>query len=468
MRTVLYKTRSFFSLLWDALLGKESNFVSGNINRTIVLLSAPMVAELFMESLFVCANLFFISKAGMNAISIAGATTSVITLCYSVSIGLSIAASAIISRRIGEKNFEGAGLTAMQVIYLAVPLALLISVVCFIWTTDILHLIGLSPAMIEEGTSYSRVMFACSGFLILRITVNGVFRGAGDASTAMRTQWLSNGLNIILCPILIFGWGIVPAYGLLGVAIATGVSRMIGVCYQAWHLVKGKTVMKIGREQLIFHFGIFKKVLNLAMGGTLQFIIPASSWVFMIKIISYFGENALEGYILAQRVASIATMPAWGIANAAGILTGQNLGANQPDRAEKSVWRAGIINMGFLIIIAIFWFFLARPVVEIFSNVPEIVNHSITYINFISMAYVLLGYTMVISRALNSAGQVMVVTLFYILMFYVIQIPLSHTLGVTFNLGPNGVFIAILISEIILATAFILIFRKGKWKNKKV
>ncbi|WP_108867839.1 MATE family efflux transporter [Aquimarina aquimarini] len=468
MRTVLYKTRSFFSLLWDALLGKESNFVSGNINRTIVLLSAPMVAELFMESLFVCANLFFISKAGMNAISIAGATTSVITLCYSVSIGLSIAASAVISRRIGEKNFEGAGLTAMQVIYLAVPLALLISVLCFVWTTDILHLIGLSPAMIEEGTSYSRVMFACSGFLILRITVNGVFRGAGDASTAMRTQWLSNGLNIILCPILIFGWGIVPAYGLLGVAIATGVSRMIGVCYQAWHLVKGKTVMKIGREQLIFHFGIFKKVLNLAMGGTLQFIIPASSWVFMIKIISYFGENALEGYILAQRVASIATMPAWGIANAAGILTGQNLGANQPDRAEKSVWRAGIINMGFLIIIAICWFFLARPVVEIFSNVPEIVNHSITYINFISMAYVLLGYTMVISRALNSAGQVMVVTLLYILMFYVIQIPLSHTLGVTFSLGPNGVFTAILISEIILATAFILIFRKGKWKNKKV
>ena len=468
MKTALYKMHAFLSLLWHGLLGRENNFVTGNINRTIILLSVPMVAELLMESLFVCANLFFVSMLGANAISIAGATTSVITLCYSVSIGLSIAASAVISRRIGEKKFKAAGLSAMQTIYMALPIALVISGLCFIWTTDIMRTIGLSSTMIKEGEAYTKVMFASSGFLILRIVINGIFRGAGDASTAMRTQWLSNALNIVLCPILIFGWGSVPAYGLLGVGIAAGISRMVAVCYQAWHLVKGKTVMKIGREQLVFHFGIFKKILKLAIGGTLQFIIPASSWVFMIKIISFFGENALAGYILAQRVVSIATMPAWGIGNAAGILTGQNLGAGKSDRAERLVWRAGIINMGFLIIVAVCWFFLASPIVKIFSDIPEVIGHSVTYIHFISMAYVLLGYTMVISRALNAAGQVMLVTLIYILMFYVMQIPLSYTLGITYDLGPNGVFIAILISEILLATAFILVFRKGKWKSIKI
>lgn len=468
MKTALLKTRSVFNLLWQALSGRENNYISGSINRTIVLLSVPMVAELLMESLFVGVNLFFVSRLGADAISIAGATTSVVTLSYSVSVGLSIAASAVVSRRVGEKNFKAAGLTAMQVIYLAAPLAVIISTLCFIWTTDIMHLIGLSPGMIEKGAAYSGVMFASSGFLILRMAVNGIFRGAGDASTAMRTQWLSNALCIILCPILIFGWGFVPAYGLLGVGIATGVARMTGVCYQAWHLIRGKTVMQIGREQLIFHFGIFKKVLRLAFGGTVQFIIPASSWVFMIKIISHFGENALAGYVLAQRVASIATMPAWGIGNAAGILTGQNLGAKQPERAEKSVWRAGMINMGFLILIAVCWIFLADPVVRIFTDIPEVIGHSTTYIHLISMAYVLLGYTMVISRALNAAGEVTEVTLLYILMFYVTQIPLSYILGIALDLGPRGVFAAILISEIVLATACILVFRRGKWKKTKV
>ncbi|MGS2740739.1 MATE family efflux transporter [Sinomicrobium sp. M5D2P17] len=467
-KNTAFRVQPYADLFIKAVLGREKNYTTGSINRAITLLAVPMVLELLMESLFVCASLFFVSSLGANAISIVGATESVVTFSYSVSIGLSIAASAVISRRVGEQKFEMAGLTAMQVIYLAVSLALVISVLCFVWTVEIMGVIGLSPALVGEGLSYARVMFACSGFIILRIAVNGIFRGAGDASTAMRTLWLSNALNIVLCPILIFGWGPVPAYGLLGVGIATGVARMVGVCYQAWHLAKGKTVLKIGMEQLIFHWGIFKKVLKLTFGGTVQYIIPASSWLFMIKIISHFGENALAGYILAQRVASIATMPAWGIGNAAGILTGQNLGANQPDRAEKSVWRAGMINMGFLILIAVCWVFLADPVVKIFSDVPEVIGHSTTYIHFISMAYVLLGYTMVISRALNAAGQVMVVTLLYILMFYVTQIPLSYTLGITFNLGPNGVFAAILASELVLATACILVFRKGKWKKTKV
>lgn len=468
MKTAILKTRSLFNLLRRALLGRENNFTTGSINRSIILLSVPMVAELLMESLFVCSNLFFVSRLGANAISIAGAITTFITLCYSVSIGLGIAASALVSRRVGERKFKAAGLTAMQVIYVTAPLAVLISVLCFIWADAIMEAMGFSTLMIHQGAAYAKVMFASSGFLILRMVVNGIFRGAGDASTAMRILWLSNALNIALCPLFIFGWGPVPAYGLLGVGIATLIARVVGVVYQAWYLIWGKTVLKIGKAQLFFNLNIFKKVLTLAFGGTVQFMIPASSWVFMIKIMSHFGENALAGYILAQRVASIATMPAWGIGNAAGILTGQNLGAKQPERAEKSVWRAGTWNMGFLLIIAFCWIFLAEPVVRIFSDVPEVINHSTMYIHFISLAYVLLGYTMVISRALNAAGEVKVVTWLYILMFYVTQIPLAYLLGITLDLGSNGVFAAILISEIVLATACMLVFHKGKWKNTKV
>lgn len=468
IKAIALRAQPYLHLFVQAVLGREKKFTTGSINRSIVLLAVPMVLELAMESLFVCASLFFVSKLGANAVSIVGATESVITFSYSVSIGLSIAASAVISRRVGEQKFKEAGLTAMQVIYLAMGLALVISLLGFIWSGEILGLIGLSSDMVTEGLVYSRVMFACTGFIILRIAINGIFRGAGSASTAMRTLWLSNALNILLCPVLIFGWGPVPALGLLGVGLATGIARMVGVCYQGWYLAKGKTVMHISRAQLAFHYGIFKKVSRLAFGGTVQYIIPASSWLFMIKIISYFGGNALAGYIIAQRVASIATMPAWGIGNAAGILTGQNLGANQADRAERSVWKAGMMNMGFLVVVAICWIFLAGPVVRIFSDVPEIVGHSTTYIHFISIAYVLLGYTMVISRALNAAGEVMVVTLLYILMFYVTQLPLSYVLGIAFDLGVNGVFAGILISEIVLAVACILVFRRGKWKHTKV
>lgn len=468
MKEALLKTRSFFGLLRRSLAGSEKNFTSGSINKTILLLSVPMVVELLMESLFVCSNLFFVSRLGTNAISIAGATTTFITFCYSVSIGLGIAASAMISRRIGEKKFKAAGQTTMQVIYATVPIAALISIVCTIWTTDIMSAMGLSDAMVAEGRTYGIVMFASSGFLILRIVVNGIFRGVGDASTAMRILWLSNALNIVLCPVFIYGWGPIPAYGLLGVGLATLIARVIGVLYQAWYLINGKTLLKIGWAQMVFNLAIFKRVLKLAFGGTVQFIIPASSWVFMIKIMSHFGENALAGYILAQRVTSIATMPAWGLGNAAGILTGQNLGAKQPDRAEKSVWRAGMLNMGFLVLIGISWVFLAVPVIKIFTDIPEVISFSTMYIHLISIAYILLGYTMVISRALNAAGEVKVVTWLYILMFYVIQIPLAYALGISFDLGSNGVFTAILVSEIILAVACIVVFRKGKWKHTKV
>ena len=457
-----------FELLKLAVAGKEKKFTTGSINRAIVLLAVPMVLELVMESLFVCANLFFVSRLGASAISIAGTTESIITFSYSVAIGLSVSASSIISRRIGEKKPKTAGLTAMQVIYTGLAVSLLISSTTCVFYREILQWMGLSSALINEGALFCQLMFGSTLFLLLRIAINGIFRGSGDAALAMRTLWLSNGINIVLCPILIFGWGPVPAMGLTGAALATVVARIAGVVYQSWYLLRGKTIITIGKAQLLFVPAIIGKIIKQAAGGTLQYMIPASSWMFMIKIVSHFGPNALAGYIIAQRVASVATMPAWGIGNAAGVLTGQNLGAKQPERAIQTVWKAGTVNMCFLILVAVFWFFAAKPVVSFFSDVPEVISYSIMYIQFISMAYILLGYTMVISRSLNAAGDIKQVSLLYILMFYITQLPLAWLLGLVLNWGPKGIFIAILVSELVLAIACITVFKKGKWKTIKV
>lgn len=468
IKAVLAYSMHLIELLKLAVSGKEKTFISGSINRAIVLLAVPMVLELVMESLFVCANLFFISRLGANAISIAGTTESIITFSYSVAIGLSVSASSIISRRIGEKKPKTAGLTAMQVIYTGLAVSLLISTGTCVFYGEILHWMGLAPELIHEGALFCQLMFGSSLFLLLRIAINGIFRGSGDAALAMRTLWLSNGINIVLCPILIFGWGPLPACGLTGAALATVIARLAGVGYQAWYLLRGKTIITIGKAQLLPVPSIIKKIVKQATGGTLQYMIPASSWMFMIRIVSHFGPNALAGYIIAQRVASVATMPAWGIGNAAGVLTGQNLGARQPERAVQTVWKAGSVNMCFLVLVAICWFFAAKPVVRLFSDVPEVISYGIMYIQFISMAYILLGYTMVISRSLNAAGDTKQVSLLYILMFYITQLPLAWLLGIVLNWGPKGIFMAILISELVLAIACIAVFKKGKWKKIKV
>lgn len=468
LRSGIGRLLYFFHLLKLAISGTEKKFTTGGINRAIVLLAVPMVLELVMESLFVCANLFFISQLGPDAISIAGTTESVITFAFSVAIGLSVAASTTIARRVGEKKFFKAGVTAVQVIGTGVTVSLLIAIVTSIFYRPILHWVGMPVALIDEGALFAQLMFGSSFFLILRISVNGIFRGAGDAAMAMRTLWLSNALNILLCPLLIFGWGPFPALGLLGAGWATAIARIAGVLYQAWYLARGRTIFRITARHLMLAPSILKRIGKLASGATLQYMIPASSWVLMIKIVSQFGSHALAGYIIAQRVASVATMPAWGIGNAAGVLTGQNLGAGQSDRAEQSVWKAGYINTGFLCLVAVCWFFFADPVVRLFSSVPEVVDYSILYLHFISLAYILLGFTMVISRSLNAAGDVRGVMLLYILMFYITQLPLAWLLGVFLNWGPQGIFVAILTSEIVLAVACIIVFKRGRWKTIKV
>jgi len=468
MRVGTLQIRSFLKVFNDALKGKEKSFTSGSINRAIVMLSVPTVLEMVMESLFTFFDLYFVSKIGAGAIAINGTTAAVITFAFSVAIGLSIAGTTLVSRRIGEKKFKKAGATAMQIIYLGFAISLLTSIFCIVFYEQILTLVGLEASLIEEAEIFAKIMFASIVFIVLRISINGILRGAGNASIAMRTLWISNIINIVLSPILIFGLFGFPKFGIVGVALGSLVARVIGVVYQAWYIIKAKTILTITKSELTFSKPIVKKVLKLSSTGAIQYMIPASSWIFMVKIVSHFGANALAGYFIARQLASIATTPAWGFGNAAGVLTGQNLGAKQYKRAEKSVWKAGFFNTCFLIAIAILWRFLAVPAVSLFTNKSIVLTNGVLYLNYITMGYVLLGYTMVISRSLNAAGDVKVVTWLYVLMFYITQIPLAYFLGVHVDWGPKGIFSAILISEFVLAIACILVFKKGKWKYIKV
>ncbi|MEN5307762.1 MATE family efflux transporter [Chryseobacterium cucumeris] len=467
MRKFLHILKEGAVFTYGAIAGKKVELTSGSINRSIFSLAIPMVMELVMESVFVSVNLLIIAKLGDKVLGLVGITDNYINFAYAIAVGLGIAAATLTARRAGEKDKEGMGRTAQYIILLALFFAVLIGGVSCFFASEIVDFLGISASTVTEGVSFSRLVFLSIGLVILRLSVNGLFRGAGDADIAMKSLWICHISNIIFAVILVFGLGFIPAFGLMGLAYATVLSRTLGVLYQAFIFATGKTSISI-RVPLQLDIPLLQKILKLAFGGLVQYIIPTSSWLIMVKIISTFGTTALAGYIIAQRIASVATMPAWGIGNAAGVLTGQNLGAGEPERAEKTVWRAGTINMTYLVIVALFWQIAAEYVVKFFTTEPEVAGYAVQYIHVVSMAYLLLGFTMVISRALNAAGNIMQVTLLYIVMFYVIQLPMAYLLGVRLHWELRGIFTAIVSSEIVLAVLFLMIFKNGKWKTIKI
>lgn len=467
MRKFLHILKEGAVFTYGAIAGKKVELTSGSINRSIFSLAIPMVMELVMESVFVSVNLLIIAKLGDKVLGLVGITDNYINFAYAIAVGLGIAAATLTARRAGEKDKEGMGRTAQYIILLALFFAVLIGGVSCFFASEIVNFLGINASTVNEGVSFSRLVFLSIGLVILRLSVNGLFRGAGDADIAMKSLWICHISNIIFAVILVFGLGFIPAFGLMGLAYATVLSRLLGVLYQVFIFATGKTSISI-RVPLQLDIPLLQKILKLAFGGLVQYIIPTSSWLIMVKIISTFGTTALAGYIIAQRIASVATMPAWGIGNAAGVLTGQNLGAGEPERAEKTVWRAGTINMTYLVLVALFWQIAAEYVVKFFTTEPEVARYAVQYIHVVSMAYLLLGFTMVISRALNAAGNIMQVTLLYLVMFYVIQLPLAYLLGVRFQWELRGIFTAIVSSEIVLAVLFLMIFKNGKWKTIKI
>ena len=460
--------RKFFDLFLQALKGEEHEYTSGSINRAIFLLSVPMILEMVMESLFAVVDIFFVSKVNTDAVATVGLTESVLTLVYSVAIGLSTAATAIVSRRIGEKQHAEAGHAAAQVILVSVVLGITIGLGGFLGAETILRAMGGSENLIASGANFTRIIFASSPAIILLYTLSGVLRGGGDAAVAMRSLWIANGVNMLLCPLFIFGWGPVPAFGVAGSAMATTIGRSLGVLYQLYALTKGNGVVKVLSSQLKADFTIIRNLISVSAGGTGQFLIASASWVFLTRILSDFGPQIVAGYTIAIRVIVFTILPSWGMANAAATLVGQNLGANKPERAETSVWRAAFFNFVFLAVVAVIFFVFSANIISWFNDDPTTVATGVNCLRIICFGYLFFAYGMVISQSFNGAGDTLTPTLMNLACFWAVEIPLAYFLAKYLNLGPNGVYISVAFSESLLAVVGVLLFRRGKWKTKKV
>lgn len=460
--------RKFFDLFLQALKGEEHEYTSGSINRAIFLLSVPMILEMVMESLFAVVDIFFVSKVNTDAVATVGLTESVLTLVYSVAIGLSTAATAIVSRRIGEKQHAEAGHAAAQVILVSVVLGVAIGLGGFFGAETILRAMGGSENLIASGSNFTRIIFASSPAIILLYTLSGVLRGGGDAAVAMRSLWIANGVNMLLCPLFIFGWGPVPAFGVAGSAMATTIGRSLGVLYQLYALTKGNGAVKVLASQLKADFGIIRNLISVSAGGTGQFLIASASWVFLTRILSDFGPQIVAGYTIAIRVIVFTILPSWGMANAAATLVGQNLGANKPERAETSVWRAAFFNFVFLAVVAVIFFIFSANIISWFNDDPATVATGVNCLRIICFGYLFFAYGMVISQSFNGAGDTLTPTLMNLVCFWALEIPLAYFLAKYLDLGPNGVYISVAFSESMLAVVGILLFRRGKWKTKKV
>ncbi len=455
--------KRILDLLKESLNGDENkDFTSISINQAIFLLSIPMIIEMIFESLFALVDAFFVAKfVGISGIATVGLTESVLTLIYSLAWGFSTAATALISRRIGEKNPLAAGNALAQVILISIVLGLIIAIFGFMYSEKILELMGADAKVIEDGIWYTKIQFISSPIIILIFTLGGALRGAGSASVAMKAMIIANLINIfadfILIPIL--------GFGVEGAAIATITGRSIGVIYQLYMLLNGNMELKLTKKALIPDFTLIKSIILVASGGAGQFLIQSASWVFLTRILSQFGSEVVAGYTIAIRIIVFTILPSWGMANASATLVGQNLGANKPDRAETSAWRASFLNMIFLSLIAILFFVFSKDMVLVFTDSPKVIETASGCLKILSLGYVFFGFGMVMSQAINGAGDTLTPTILNLICFWAIEIPLAYYLANYIKMGYDGVFYSIIISESLLAVFAIIYFKTGRWKK---
>jgi putative MATE family efflux protein len=457
-----------YQFIKDAIKGGQQDFTKGSMRKAVFMLAIPMILEMCMESVFAVVDIFFVGRLGKDAAATVGLTEAFLMIIYSIAIGLSMAATAVVARRVGEKNVEEASRSAMQAVILALICTAVISVIGLIFAREILQLLHAPETVLAIGVPYARIMLGGCIVIIMLFLINGIFRGAGDAGIAMRSLWIANICNIILCPVLIFGLGPIPAFGLTGAAIATTTGRGVGVIYQVFHLIKGKGLLTIRLSHCAPQITILKTLMKVASTSTFQFLIATASWLFLARIIAGFGSNAIAGYTIALRIISFFILPAWGLSNAAATLVGQNLGAKEPDRAEKSVWITAKYNMIFMAIVTVIFFFFAKPIVSLINNQSEVVVIAIQALQIVSLGYIAYGLGLVLMNAFNGAGDSKTPTFINLAGFWGFQIPLAYILAIYFNLGPKGVFLAIVIAETALTIASYLIFKKGLWKNVKI
>lgn len=451
-----------------SLSGEEQDYTSGSIDRAIVLLAIPMILEMMMESLFAVVDIFFVSKIGEKAVSTVGATEAVLTLVYSIGIGLSSAATAMVARRVGEGRRDAAAEAGAQVILIALALSVLMAVPGYFFADDVLRFMAKDPEVAADGAAFTRIMFTCNLPILLLWMLNGIFRGAGDASTAMRALWIANGVNIVLDPLLIFGLGPFPEMGVTGAAVATTIGRSTGVAYQLWQLFGVGKIIQLRLAQFKPDLRTITRLLQLGAGSTGQYLIASASWVFLMWILGQIGTSVQAGYTIAIRIIIFTILPSWGMANAAATLVGQNLGAGKPDRAEKSVWRTGNWNMVFMGVVGVIYLIWAPFFIGLFAQDPEVVASGALALRILAGGYVFYGYGMILAQALNGAGDTATPTLLNFIFFWIVETPLAWLLALHWDWGQTGVYWSIVIAESMLAVAAFWVFRRGKWKTVKV
>lgn len=461
-QTTSGSNRSVYSVIKQALSGEHRDYTTGSIRKAVIFLSIPMILEMCMESVFAVVDIFFVGRIGKEAVATVGLTESVLTLVYSMAIGLSMAATALVARRTGEKNPEGAAHAAAQAINLSLVITVVVSLTGVFFAPDILRVMGASPETVIAGTSYVRILFGGSVVIMLLYLINGVFRGAGNASMAMWSLWIANGFNILLCPLLIH------YFGLKGAAIATTIGRGVGVLYQLYHLFRGKGIIRISGKSFRPDGTLLRSVAKIAWTGTTQFLIGSASWIVMVRIVSHFGDSAIAGYQVAIRIFLFFLLPAWGMSNAASTLVGQNLGAKSPERAEQSVWTAARYNGIFMLFVTLLFFFGSEGIVAFMNKDPEVGKVAVLALRVVSAGYIVYGIGMVLTNAFNGAGDTRTPTLINICCFWAFQIPLAYVLAIVMGIGPLGVFLAIPITEVAVLISSYLIFRKGAWKKVKI
>ena len=454
-------------MLKEALFGSHYDFTEGDMNRAIVLLAIPMILEMVMESLFGVVDVFFVSRLGPDAVATVGLTESLLTLVFGIAIGLSMATTAFVARRIGEKDPEGAAESSVQAILLGLILSAVVGVVGIWKAPQLLHLMGSSPA-VEANARYTQILLGGSAVIFLLFLINAIFRGAGDAALAMRALWIANGINIILDPCLINGWGPFPKLGVYGAAVATTTGRGVGVLFQLWALNSGANRIVIRRPQMRLNLPVMWHLLRVSITGIVQFLVATASWVALIRIVSSFGSAVVAGYTIAVRLLVFAILPSWGLSNAAATLVGQNLGAKKPERAEKSVYRTGFYNMIYMGLVSIAFVFFPGALVAIFTHDPAVSSPAVSCLAIFGLAFVSYAWGMVLMQAFNGAGDTLTPTLINVLAFWVCQIPVAYWLAIRLNWGPRGAFTAVPIADVVFTLVALAFFRRGTWKQQKI
>ena len=458
----------FWRSVRQSLRGEEHDYTALPLNRAVILLAVPMVLEMIMESLFAVSDVFWVSRLGKEAVAVVGLTESVMTLIYAVAIGISIAATAIVSRRIGEKEPELAAQAAGQIVLLGVLLATGLGIVLGYLAPDILRLMGAGEEIVTLGSGFGRIMLGGNATVFLIFLINAIFRGAGDAVIAMRTLWLANALNIVLGPCFIFGWWIFPELGVTGAAVATNIGRGIGVLYQLWHLAGHHSRVKVCWRHFKPEREVINSVLRKSGSGIVQLLISTTSWVGLFKILALFGSSALAGYTIAIRIVIFALMPAWGLANAGATLVGQNLGAHKPERAEAAVKIAVKFNVLVLSSIGIVFVLCAHPLIRLFTQDTEVVAFGTQALWVVSLAFPLYAAGMCFESAFNGSGDTWTPVRLNFMCLWLGQIPVAWVLSKTLGVGPLGVFIAVPVAHSLLAISSGLLFKRGRWKTQKV